>query len=740
MALLTTLLLGIAPAVGKAVARMILQDDTAPAELAAELVELLKVKAAAERAEHAERAERAERAEEVAKRAERIEEAAEARRMEPLKATERAEEAEKRAQADKRAEDAADRAKAAKRVEEAAEARRRAAIDAKVEVIALQVAQKIRPLLDESRLPANEREAVTLEVVQTLVDAQIDAAMLIDCALDPKYLTKRLIMHHDKAKVGLSDAATRLYHRALEIAAIDLIALANELDSFERLAWARGLQNQNQILTYLAELHARPLVESATFLQDYRNALRNAYERLELFGIPTINDAIRCQQLTMAYVTLEAEPTSAEQRRVLVDNEMTLLERLLELRHEHVSAEIAPVERVIAPRRRVVLRGEAGAGKTTLLRWLAVRAATHSFPPLLASWNDCVPFLIPLRKWASEGFPPLDQFLGDLERTVGRPPPGWVRKQLRSGRALLLIDGVDELPQARRAAMLEGLSRLVAQYPLPRYIVTSRPLAVSQREWSEWAKWTEKAEFSPVALREMDQSTSELLIDRWHEALAQGLGDAEKKAELPELPGNLKRLLRTRPVLRRLANNPLLCAMICALHRENGQNLPAQRVELYQQCIEMLLHRRDEGRNIPPGEEYPNLSNTQKLLVIRDFALSMRSANQLAIDTSQADASFNYLLQMVKPDDEGRGATLRKWFFTERANLLHEPIEGQIEFRHRTFQDYLTALALATKRDIDQLANHAEDEQWHDIITLAAGKTEREDTDKLIEKILSLAI
>jgi predicted NACHT family NTPase len=81
-------------------------------------------------------------------------------------------------------------------------------------------------------------------------------------------------------------------------------------------------------------------------------------------------------------------------------------------------------------------------------------------------------------------------------------------------------------------------------------------------------------------------------------------------------------LLEQRPSLRRLAANPLLCAMICALHLERRSNLPTERIKLYEECIDMLMEQRDVGRGVSQ-EDYPALGTAQRLALLQDLAYRM---------------------------------------------------------------------------------------------------------------------
>ncbi|MGH7492272.1 MAG: NACHT domain-containing protein [bacterium] len=316
-------------------------------------------------------------------------------------------------------------------------------------------------------------------------------------------------------------------------------------------------------------------------------------------------------------------------------------------------------------------------------------------------------------------------------------PQGWVHAQLANGRAVVLIDGVHELPSTQRPAMLERLQQLASSYPLTRYIVTSRPAALKAELWPEWQEWIEKENFVETSLQPMSPAHIDNFIDQWHEAIAKTINDDEEIIALKQLPGNLKRQLRQRPPLRRLADNPLLCAMICALHRERHENLPSERIDLYRGCVEMLLSRRDEGRKIYVNADYPELSDAQKLAFAQSFAYWLMKNGYSDVDLAEADRHFEGKRdEMNLPRVTGDG--VRRWF-VERASLLREPVAQRIDFAHRTFQEYLAAQAAIKENDIGVLIKHGRDDQWRETIILAVGEARPKEREKLLKGLLTWA-
>src|SRR5207247_244224 len=132
---------------------------------------------------------------------------------------------------------------------------------------------------------------------------------------------------------------------------------------------------------------------------------------------------------------------------------------------------------------RLLIRGGAGSGKTTLLQWIAVNAALHSFKEPLLKWNKTLPFYISLRSCLESGWPGPEDFPKFISAAIADTmPKGWVHEALTSGTAIVLIDGLDEVPESGREDVRTWLRDLVETYPNSHYLVTSRPKAIKE-DW-----------------------------------------------------------------------------------------------------------------------------------------------------------------------------------------------------------------------------------------------------------------
>ncbi|MEV4441828.1 NACHT domain-containing protein [Streptomyces sp. NPDC049577] len=369
-------------------------------------------------------------------------------------------------------------------------------------------------------------------------------------------------------------------------------------------------------------------------------------------------------------------------------------------------------EEALAGHRRVLLRGAAGSGKTTLLQWLATITARGELPPGLVHLSGCMPLFLPLRTLIRRGeLPSPEEFLAAAAAPLAGLPAaqGWATRRLTEGTALLLIDGVDEVPEADRRRTLGWVKDLLAAYPDARYVVTTRPSAVREG-------WLADAGFTELELLPMSRGDVLAFIDRWHTAAAGG----EPDERLHAMRDSLSAAVVAKRDLGRLATNPLMCAMVCALNRSRRGYLPHGRMELYRAALELLLIRRDREREIVVGLEGPELEQAQTAL-LQKIAYWLIRNGRSEIEWHKAIEILERALPAM-PAVAARGSAediLRH--LVVRSGLLRRPTSETLDFIHRTFQDYLGAQAAVDDWDFDLLVNNAHDDQWEDVLRMAVG-------------------
>ncbi|MGB0386920.1 MAG: NACHT domain-containing protein [Ardenticatenaceae bacterium] len=607
------------------------------------------------------------------------------------------------------------------------------------EEIGERVAESLLPLFEGALLEEGSREAVALQVAETLNGTPLDAQWLAERNLEPSEVARCLLEARPEATRDFSGAEKALYERVIRESASAMVDIASQLPNFSERTFGEVLRRQGEMLDVVERVleevrkireqsqRANPEQAAAIFEQRYREAIVRQLDEIALFGVD-LPRASRRHPLSVAYVTLSVTQTvSSSSHPTFFSGVLADFGDFGEPRERRVTL---AVDEALAGSRRWLILGAAGSGKTTLLKWMAVRSALGDFGEQLNSWNGQIPFFVRLRQFSQGEWPAPEDFPRLVAPAIaGEMPAGWVHQQLRAGRALLLVDGVDEVEQGRREEVLRWLEELIGAYPDNLFIVSSRPYAAKEQ-------WLAHEGFENGTLQAMDLPNIDAFIERWHEAVRQQLRNQQEIADLAPLASHLKAVIRQQRPLRHLATNPLLCAMLCALNRNRRQQLPSDRIQLYEACIQMLLERRDIERRVAL-KAYPRLSYRQMRTLLDDFAYWMLDNGYSQSTSQDADQQFERKLAHMLRLEGVEACDVRR-FFVERSGILQEPISGQLNFTHRTFQEFLAAQAALDKGNLGALVRNAYDDQWHQVIILAAGLANKRERETLIRRLTKL--
>ncbi|MER7753695.1 NACHT domain-containing protein [Kitasatospora sp. NPDC097643] len=486
-------------------------------------------------------------------------------------------------------------------------------------------------------------------------------------------------------------------------------------------ALARALHLDAELLIDLKQRfapdRAEPLDPDAQFGLRYRAYLARRHSQLEIIGLDLTHNRSRWP-LDTAYLSLEL--ATAPQ---------------FATRHDQSTA--APTVRVqraedtLAGLNRVLIRGLAGSGKTTLLQWLTVMTAKRQLPAQMDALSGHTPFLLPLRTLVRrQSLPAPAEFLAHLDcpLAIGQPE-GWADRVLSAGRGMVLLDGVDEVPQADRNRTYTWLDELLAAYPDSFFAVTTRPTAVQEG-------WLAGEGFAELTVRPMDRRDVSVFIDRWHGAARQADATPEEVAQLTGLAERLKDTVRAQRNLAQLATTPLLCALICALHRARRGHLPRGRMALYDAALSMLLIRRDDERDVQAPEGI-TLDEQQSVHLLQRLAYWMIRNGQAEADRADGEHEIAAAFPAMPAVAEQGDAAQVLDHLIARSGLLRQPTAETIDFVHRTFQDYLGAKAAVEARDFGLLDRHAEDDQWEDVLRMAVAHARPDEADRIISSLVT---
>ncbi|MEU5364667.1 NACHT domain-containing protein [Streptomyces sp. NPDC005925] len=519
----------------------------------------------------------------------------------------------------------------------------------------------------------------------------------------------------------LSQDAALFLARLLDTACLHVLHFFTQRSTFVPRTLVEQTRRQRELVAKLDALIARTPPTGGTdtpFERRYLTYVTTRHSHLTIYGIDLVNSPDRWP-LDAAYLSLQA--LGADE-----DGHATGPGGL----HIAPAATPRPAEQALALHDRVLLRGVAGSGKTTLVQWLAVTAAR-------GERGDRVPFVLPLRTLVRHpgGLPAPDAFLAAV-RVPFHPgqPPGWADRVLTDGRGLLLVDGVDEIPERDRERTRRWLRELLEVYPGNQWLVTSRPSAVRE-------DWLTPDGFTELALTPMSRDDVAAFVARWHAAARAGAPESDTGL-LEAYERSLLDAVGTKPDLGRLATNPLMCGLICALHRDRRGYLPHGRQELYDAALSMLLARRDEERDMfPQGgpDSGVHLTELPQIQLLQRLAYWLIRNNQSEMDRERAVRIVADVLPSLPAAASQGDAEHVLGYLLLRSGLLREPNTGTVEFVHRTFQDYLGAKAAVEDGDFGLLVRGAADEQWADMFRMAVAHARPRERAQLLGDLVESA-
>jgi NACHT domain len=361
----------------------------------------------------------------------------------------------------------------------------------------------------------------------------------------------------------------------------------------------------------------------------------------------------------------------------------------------------------------LTLIGQPGSGKTALLAYAARRAARPSVRGRLGRRR--VPILLALREHAGSIVADPAISLADVVRDAvgggaGKAPGGWWERQLRHGRCLVLLDGLDEVAGADdRTAVSDWVGRQIAAQPGNHFVLTSRPYGLPGPL---------PAQADVFVVRPFTADQVQLFLDRWFLAAERhatgGYGRIAQRAvsmRARESAARLSSLLGRHQALRDLATNPLLLTMIATAHRYRGA-LPDSRADLYGEICHVLLSRRGQAKDLPEL-----MSWTAKQALLAAVAYEMMRDHVSDLPAYRA-------LEIIRPALKRFPATVTGQAFLDdisRNGLLIETRSGGYSFAHLTFQEYLAGRHVSASPDlVRSLAGNVGDPWWHETILLYA--------------------
>ena len=482
--------------------------------------------------------------------------------------------------------------------------------------------------------------------------------------------------------------------------------------------------------------------------QQYLNHIIAAHQHLRLQGISAGNQPLSVS-LEKVYVSL----TAVDQRPTGGTHTASNRERQDINLHSGVLTVASALQRY----RRLVIIGDPGSGKTTLLAYLALTYARQDAElmekRLGLKESDYLPVILPLRNLGyhlrsqhpdpdKDGPAILLRYLYAYFDEQGISlPESFFEQSLKTGRATLLLDGMDEVAdKTLRTRIARLIEKFTVRYPKPRYLVTSR--IVGYEGASRIG-----AKFGLAKIRDFSPAEVRQFVRDWTRVVETTLAQDDSPEILRLVDAQAKHLIEaieSNPRAAELAVNPLLLTVIALVHRYRD-SLPGRRSELYEEAVEVLLGNWDAAKpGMPPqfkiGDIKLDSGDRRSLLEPVAFWMHERELREIELDDLQ-HLLLPTFENLVPPGVNAAKKAVARFLevINERSGILVERGTGIYGFAHLTFQEYLAARALADRADalefsIQKLA----DPWWREVILLQAGYLSTQGRRRVSELIAAI--
>jgi predicted NACHT family NTPase len=350
---------------------------------------------------------------------------------------------------------------------------------------------------------------------------------------------------------------------------------------------------------------------------------------------------------------------------------------------------------------KLIVLGKPGAGKTTFLKFLAMQCINGQI------LTDHVPFFVTLKDFAEADDRP--DLLGYCDRLVDLPTVRAIRESplhpiVQSGRAVMILDGLDEVREEDTDRVLRQIQHVAERFPDNQFVITCR---IAAKEYTSRFE-----QFTEVEVADFDDEQIAIFVNNWFRCKEPDRAEEWATLMLEQLEAN-------EPI-KELATNPLLLTLLC-LEFEETLEFPSNRSELYDRGVRVLLSKWDASRRIKRDQVYKKLSLNCKEDLLSRIALTTFEQKDYFFKQRTVEAYIRDYIQnlpdaQTDPDALQLDSEAVLKSIESQHGLLVERARGIYSFSHLTFHEYFAAreIVLASRASVgairesplQELVNH----------------------------------
>ena len=325
----------------------------------------------------------------------------------------------------------------------------------------------------------------------------------------------------------------------------------------------------------------------------------------------------------------------------------------------------------------ILVLGEGGSGKTTALRRIAYKLIELA---LTLESESVIPVLLSATTICGAGSL-LDLMAATCKSIANTDSTPFDDTDLTAGRALLLIDGLEEVgPDSSVEAVLTKLVEFRTQFPKSKIVVATRDYGFIRRMPAFGA-------FAHFRITELSLANAAKIVNR-------------------SLAGQGTTTLIQQEVIRRLQDvhgltlTPMLVTVFVATADFKTKDIPPNITEIFSKYTELMLGRWDSSKGL--AQQY---EAGFKDLLLRSIALRMHDARLTAVPLADFEAVVREEIAR-RPIEADPGIVLTE--LLDRSNLLIVD-DGSVSFRHPLLREFFAGRAL---KSVDELSSRVADDWW----------------------------
>ncbi|MEH1786176.1 MAG: NACHT domain-containing NTPase [Nostoc sp.] len=360
---------------------------------------------------------------------------------------------------------------------------------------------------------------------------------------------------------------------------------------------------------------------------------------------------------------------------------------------------------------KLMILGKPGAGKTTFLKYLAIQCIGGEFQA------ERVPIFVTLKNFAEAANKPrLLEYI--IEESIN--PISSIRDVITYGKALVLLDGLDEVREEDSDRILKEIREFSDRFPKNQFVMTCR---IAAREYT-FEKFTE------VEFADFDEKQISNFANNWF----------KKKTVKSDIFINR---LENNNRIKELATSPLLLTLLCLAFEESG-DFPANRSELYKEGIDALLKKWDVKRGIERDRVYKKLSIQRKEDLLSKMALITFEGSKYFFEQREAEQYITeYIRNLRNANTEEEALQLDSEKVLKSIETQHglivERAKKIYSFCHLTIHEYFTAREIVVVKHssdeaLQSLVKQITNKRWREIFLLAVGMSPNADQLLLLMK------